>query len=343
MPMLTESDICKLLSSLLPSGRRNECFQSDAEIFVLDGKQCLFTTDEFCSEDHFPEDDAFALGWNIAAGAISDILACGGKPLFYAHALTVSKAWDRPFVEQFGQGVAAVLRETAVGFLGGDCGRAGSWRCTPSVIGVCEGKPVLRTGAQPGALLYITGPLGAGNLEAALRLYSAAMPAHKPTSRRLHIRSKESGLVRRYATACTDTSDGLLVSLDALADVNACGYSVEDPPILHEASAFCATTGLSPLLILCGECGEYELLFTVPPHSREELESEAMEQGCKVQLIGRITASGRRIREGNESVTFTRAGVRARDYEDHQSYLDALARQLGIAVYWPHPQHGNIR
>ncbi len=337
--MMTEHDICELLSALLPSGRSNQCFQSDAEVFVLDGKRYLFTTDEFCAEDHFRERDAFVLGWNVAAGAISDIFACGGKPLFYAHALTVGPNWERVFVEGFGKGVAAVLHETGVGFLGGDCGRAEAWRCTVSVIGACEGKPVLRTGARPGDILYITGPLGGGNLEAAMRLGSAASATHSAAPLRLPIRSRDSGLVRRYATACIDTSDGLIVSLDTLAEVNACGYSVADAPILPAACAFCESTGLSRLLILCGECGEYELLFTVPPHSRESLETEAAELGCQIKAIGSITTTGRTLRDGEVSVTLSEAAIRARDYEHQQAYLSALARQLGLGGDWPHSRH----
>ena len=51
--MMSEHDICELLSSLLPSGRLNRSFESDAEVLDFEGRPCLFTTDEFSAEDLF--------------------------------------------------------------------------------------------------------------------------------------------------------------------------------------------------------------------------------------------------------------------------------------------------
>ena len=149
--MISEKAICELFSSMLPSGRANDCFESDAEIISLNGApNGLFTTDEFSAEDLFRENDPYLLGWNIAAGAISDILACGGVPLYYAHALTVDPRWDADYLRGLGTGVRDVLQATGARFIGGDCGRFEVWRCTVSVIGWCEGAPVRRRGARPG-------------------------------------------------------------------------------------------------------------------------------------------------------------------------------------------------
>ena len=157
--MISEKAICELFSSMLPSGRANDCFESDAEIISLNGTpNGLFTTDEFSAEDLFRENDPYLLGWNIAAGAISDILACGGVPLYYAHALTVDPRWDAAYLRGLGTGVRDVLKATGARFIGGDCGRSEVWRCTVSVIGWCEGAPVRRRGARPGDLdLFVRG------------------------------------------------------------------------------------------------------------------------------------------------------------------------------------------
>jgi len=59
----------------------------------------------------------------VAAGAISDISACDGVPLFYGHSMVVSKAWDDVYIKKFSQGVADVLKETETAFIGGDLGK----------------------------------------------------------------------------------------------------------------------------------------------------------------------------------------------------------------------------
>jgi thiamine-monophosphate kinase len=338
--MVSEKKICQLFSSLLPRGRVNDCFESDSEIFVLNGTQYLFTTDEFCAEDLFREEDPFLLGWNIAAGAISDIFACGGRPLFYAHSLTVSEAWDAEFLESFGRGVGAVLEKTGAGFLGCDCGRSPLWRCTASVIGSCDGSPIRRCGARSGDLVYVTGPLGAGNLEAALRLYHRKLPPDAPAVVQFPLRYKESCLVRRFASACMDTSDGLWASLNTLAELNHCGYAVADIPRVPAATALCASLGFPPLLLLFGECGEYELLFTVHPEHQSELEAEAGANGCSLYRLGEMTASGRSLQDGDRVLNLDNFNLQARDFEDPYSYLTVLAKQLGLTLDWPRPTPG---
>jgi len=338
--MISEREICQSLSAILPRGRVNDCFESDSEIFVLNGTPCLFSTDEFCAEDLFQEEDPFLLGWNIAAGAISDIFACGGKPLFYAHSLTVNEAWTAGFVKEFGRGVAAVLTATGTGFIGGDCGRSPLWRCTVSVIGSCEGKPVLRRGARPGDLVYVTGPLGAGNLGAALRLSGVQSHQTGQFALQLPLRDKESTLVRRFASACMDTSDGLWTSLNTLAGLNECGYAVEEIPLVPASVSFCTRMGIPPLLLLFGECGEYELVFTIRPERQRELEEEAGRVGCSLYHLGRMTGGGRSLREGDNTLNLNGLNLQARDFESPQAYLTALANELGIKLSWPGPASG---
>ena len=146
--MLAEKESSKSMDRMLPQGRLNRCNESDCEIIDLDGKTYLYTTDEFSAEDRFCEHDPRLLGWNIAAGALSDIYACGGSPVYYAHSLTVPKTWDRKYVEGLAGGVAEALRKSGALFIGGDCGQSQTWRCCASVIGSCPDAPLTRVGAS---------------------------------------------------------------------------------------------------------------------------------------------------------------------------------------------------
>ncbi len=352
---LSEHAICELLSGRLPSGRLNQCFESDAEVIVLNGGQCLFTMDEFSGEDLFREGDARLLGWNIAVGAISDIYACGGRPLYYAHALTVNERWDGRYVGGFGEGVRDVLEATGARFIGGDCGRSRLWRCTVSVLGACDGTPILRRGAAPGDGIYLSGQVGAGNLEAALRLAEAgaapgqglALPAAALAGNpnggpaaswkldwvmRLPVRRQESMLVKKFASACIDTSDGVWAGLNALGDLNGCGYAVADLPYLEAGLDFCGRLSRPRSLLFLGECGEYELLFTVRPEREEPLMAAAREQGCRLHRLGSMTAGPRSLREEGRTTDLASWHIRARDYATPEEYLEALVDGLGRAA-----------
>jgi thiamine-monophosphate kinase len=341
--VIREKTICEVLSSMLPSGRLNHCFESDAEVISLNGKaNCLFTTDEFSAEDLFGESDPRLLGWNVAAGAISDILACGGTPLFYAHALTVDSRWDENYLRGFGAGVREVLEATGARFIGGDCGRSEFWRCTGSVIGACEGTPISRRGAAPGDAIYLSGHVGAGNLGAALRLFQHSIsPVAEPFAFRLPLRQAESVLLRRYASCCMDTSDGVCSALQTIADLNGCGYSISDLPYLPTALQFCHEASIPVQSLFLGECGEYELLCTVRPDREEFFMGDAQRAGCAFHRLGIITESGRVLEGPGRAVDLTSWRFQARDFESPAKYVKAMVQWLGRsdAVY----ATGNLR
>ena len=327
--MISEKAICELLSDLLPTGRLNRCFESDAEIICVNGGPCLFSTDEFSAEDLFREADAYSLGWNIATGALSDILACGGQPLYYAHALTVSPLWEMEYLDRFGCGVRDVLNAAGARFIGGDCGRSPLWRCTASVIGSCEGPPVRRRGAASGDLIYLSGRIGAGNLEAALKLRAEVVPAwaHSLVNR-FALRLPESAIMRRHASACIDTSDGVWSGLNCLGDLNGCGYEVADLPYHPAAVRVCEAVALPRIVLFLGECGEYELLFTVRPELEGSLLAEARETGCTFHRLGRVTPGERRLRQDGREFDLGSLRIQARDYETPQRYFQDLSRWL---------------
>ena len=327
--MISEKAIGDLLSSMLPSGRLNPHFESDAELIRLGDCRYLFTTDEFSAEDQFREDDPYSLGWNIAVGGISDIFACGGVPLYYAHALTVGPRWDAEYLAQFGGGVREVLDATGARFIGGDCGRSPLWRCTVSVIGSCAGAAVGRRGAAPGHRLYLSGPVGAGNFEAALTLgAAAAIPGAAATKNRFALRGPVSALMKPFASACLDTSDGVCAALNTLADINQCGYAVADLPYLETGLRFCEKAGWPRTLLFLGECGEYELLFTVPPDQEPAFLAEARKTGCHCCRLGQMTPAGRTLMEDGRELDLASLHLQARDYATPQRYLADLVQWL---------------
>jgi thiamine-monophosphate kinase len=320
-----EQEIINLLSSLLPQGRNNLVHESDCEIITLGRQPYLFTTDEFSGEDRFIETNGSLLGWNIAAGALSDIYACGGTPLYYAHALTVGNSWQLPFIREFGKGVAEALTASGARSIGGDCGRAQAWRCTSSVIGTCEGRPLTRKGARPGHALYLTGRIGLGNMQAALSLIPIKnAPVPGLSGMKFHLRMKESALIKRHASSCIDTSDGVFKALSILADLNRCGFAVEKLPF-NRAAALLAQAALLPrIMLFFGECGEYELLCTIPPDREQRFLSEAREQHLRLFRLGTMQKQGRYVTEGATIFDLSTLDLEARNVTDTREYLKAL-------------------
>ncbi len=315
-------------------GHLNRFFESDAEVLEPGPGKLLFTADEFSAEDLFPEDDPWLLGWNLACCTISDVLASGGDALYYAHALTLSASWDRDYISRFSRGIADALEKAGAGFIGGDLGSASSWKYT----GICLGsasRPLTRRGARPGDGIFMTGEVGAGNLMAARSLFAGHLPpqgAMPASGTRMPLRAAESKVVRTYAGCCIDTSDGVLNALNAIAEINGTGYTVSDLPYLPEGLVAMNRIGRRKTFLFAGECGEYELLFTLGRDREEDFLREARAASLQFAYLGRVTETpDRLLLEDGKWLKFNDFNISARGYGHLEDYLNDLTNYIDHA------------
>ncbi len=306
-------------------------FSTDAERFQCAGKEFLFTTDEFSDEDLFRDHDLSVLGWNLAVATISDIYAAGGTPLFFGHSVSVPPGWTNVQVSDLSNGIVTCLKQSGVSFIGGDLGFSERWHYTGIVLGEVQ-QPLSRLGARAGDSIYITGTIGKGNLEAALKLYSSH-PALKHLLDRFTIRfplrKAESELIRNFAHCCIDTSDGMLRALQTIAELNRVGFVVSNLPYCPAGLFATRLLGKPNELLFMGESGEYELLFTVSPEMEPELLRETEQKKLVFHKIGHITGSpDLLLEEKGRTLDLQKFRFCARDYPDVGSYLDKLVKTL---------------
>ncbi|KPJ89447.1 MAG: hypothetical protein AMS17_01940 [Spirochaetes bacterium DG_61] len=324
-----EKRLIKIINDTLPANpfSLNKCFESDAEVIMMNGKSFLFSTDGFSSEDMLCENDPFSLGWNMAVGAMSDILACGGTPLFYAHDMSVCSTWDDMFIKRLSQGVSEALKASKAMFIGGDFGKTREWKYTACVIGRLDEKPLLRKGAMDGDSIYISGKVGAGNFNAALNIYAnerRRTGVSKIISSKFYLRLSESALLREYASCCIDTSDGVFNALNIISELNGRGYCIEDLPYIKKGILLAKILSLPEILLFFGGCGEYELLFTIRQENEDEFMNQAKKRGLKFYRLGRIT-SGNPMRkiviENGKSFDISNVQIDPRGFDSVKEYL----------------------
>ena len=332
--MNREKKLAKLISNMMPPNRErlSEPYESDAELIRVGKRKMLFTIDAYSAEDMFREGEPETMGWNMAVGAISDILACGGKPLFYSHAITASPDWSEAYIEKLSRGVAAALKQSGAAFTGGDFGKSDSWKYTAAVIGEPTGKVISRRGAKPGDAIFLTGKVGAGNLEAALNLYAGKGHIRKMArviKNRFHLRLREARVINRYARCCIDTSDGVFKALNHLCEENGTGYLIDNLPYLTKGTMLTKLLSLPRSLLFVGECGEYELLFTVRARREAEFLASSKKNGFVMHRIGSVTAEGRTLVENERRIDLGKVSFSARDFDDVREYLRALVKLVG--------------
>ena len=134
---------------------------------------------------------------------------------------------------------------------------------------------------------------------------------------------KSLKLIHPLASACIDTSDGIFQSLESLAEASGVGYHILQIPLIHGSQLIARMLGIPAEMLYLGECGEYELLFTIPQQQAHLLEREAKKQGLRFFCIGEIKPSGQKIihtLDGN-SMEMENTPGRARDAGDIRIWL----------------------
>lgn len=177
-----------------------------------DGLDTLVTTDLLIEDRHFLLSDVspYELGWKSAAVNISDIAAMGGRPT--ASFLSIALPGDmdvQPWVERFITGFRELSARFGVPLLGGDTSASpDKLFINVTVLGECpHGRAVMRSGALPGDLVCVTGPLGdaAGGLK--LILERASLERRSPEEHTGD--TPEAVLVRRHYLPMPRVEEGM--------------------------------------------------------------------------------------------------------------------------------------
>jgi thiamine-monophosphate kinase len=254
------------------------------------GHEALLTTDFSLEGVHFRREwhPAESVGHRCLARGLSDIAAMGGKPMAAFLSLALPKSLPQKWVDEFLRGFLALAGKFGVPLAGGDIAQSPAGVLADIVmLGlVPKGTAVLRSGAQPGDFLYVTGELG-GSAAVLSRLSAGSL--ERPDPRRYPARFFPTPRIaagralreRKLAAAMIDISDGLSTDLRHICDESGVGARIyaEKVPVAPEAANLSfALNG--------GE--DYELLFA----SRRKIPARIA--GVQISRIGEVTG-GRRI------------------------------------------------
>jgi thiamine-monophosphate kinase len=138
----------------------------DASVIAqLAGRALVVTTDLLAEGIDFYRNATppRLLGHKALAVSLSDIAAMGARPLWSLVSIGLpSEIWDQNFKDEFFAGYLALADEYGVALAGGDVSRTIEQIVIDSILlgEVSSGAAVLRSTAQPGDQIYVTGALG---------------------------------------------------------------------------------------------------------------------------------------------------------------------------------------
>jgi len=223
---------------------------------VLPGGLCV-TTDAVVEGVHFvrPPFTLEDVGHKALAVNLSDLASMGAKPAWWLCALGLPDGFSEADAAELAAGMLPLAKQHRLQLAGGNVTKTPVLTVTLTLAGHAK-RPLLRTGAKAGDLVYVAGVLGE-----AVKLDSAAQRRPTPLV-------AEGQLAARYASAAIDVSDGVLLDLGRVLDASRVGAEIHGVP---------EQTG-----------EDYALLLAVPAKKAKALE-RAWKSRAPLRCIGTFT------------------------------------------------------
>ena len=268
------------------------------------GMQLAVSSDMLVEGRHFLSTVApQRLGHKALAVNLSDLAACGARPLAFTLALAMPRA-DAGFLEPFSQGLLALADAQGCDLVGGDTTQGPLTICITAFGEVPAGQALLRSGALAGDDVYVSGTVGDARLALEVFRGTLALPgdAFDAVRGAMEMPTPRVALglaLRGVATSAIDISDGLLGDLAHSLRASRVGARIEVDAVPRSATLREQPKHWQRICTLAGG-DDYELLFTAPARLAAEVVAAGVAGGCGVTRIGRVEAApGLRLVDAN--------------------------------------------
>jgi len=262
------------------------------------GEEYVLKTDAIVEGVHFRSDDPPAqIAQKLLRVNLSDLAAKGAVPVGYLLVTCLPQSCGEVWLGEFAKGLAADQKRFGIKLYGGDStATPGPATLSVAAFGkVKRGKAILRSGAKPGDLVYVSGTLGDAAL--GLAVLKGELAALKPEARDFLIRRyrlpeprlKLGRALAGLAHAAADISDGVVADLGHVCTASKLGATIE-AKLLPLSKAARAAISAEPERIFAALCfgDDYELVFAVPEKSEKRIAALSRKLGIPLTRIGRF-------------------------------------------------------
>jgi thiamine-monophosphate kinase len=265
-----------------------------ALVDVPEGLQLVLAKDAIVAGVHFLSDDPPDLiAGKLLRVNLSDLAAMGADPLGYLTVIArppdITDAWLRRFTS----GLIADQQRFGCHLLGGDTtSTSGPLTLSLTIVGtVPRGQALLRSGAQAGDDVWVSGTLGDAALGLRV-LRGLAVTEDEALILVDRYRTPRPRLalgraLRGLATAAIDVSDGLVADLGHICVASGVSATV-DVTRLPLSLVGRGVPGAREAALTGGD--DYELLFTAPVERRAEIERLGGQHEHGLARIGSVAA-----------------------------------------------------
>ncbi|MGL4995185.1 MAG: thiamine-phosphate kinase, partial [Deefgea sp.] len=266
-----------------------------ALISVSAGHQLAVSVDMLVAGRHFFADaDPERLGHKCLAVNLSDMAAMGAKPTWFTLSLALPEM-NEAWLAAFSRGLFGLADQHGVSLIGGDTTR-GPLSISIQIAGeVPKGRALLRSGAQIGDDIWVSGPLGAAAAAVMYRTGRVALPHDiaRCCDLRLDLPQPRVALglaLRELANSALDISDGLMGDLAHICEQSKCTAIIDFNKVPQAIELKYLSADLSCEAALAGG-DDYELCFTAQIVHRTAIESLGVSSNSPLYRVGRIVTS----------------------------------------------------
>ena len=229
--------------------------------------ELVISTDTLVADVHFLSNwDPYAIAYKAVMVNISDIAAMAATPRWASLALTIPHL-QQHWLDRFSLGLHTALNQYNIALIGGDTTH-GPLTITLTMHGlVPDGQHITRNGARNSDIILVSGELGA-----------AAMAVMLPQNNNIELLNKLQRpvprtdlilILREYATAAIDISDGLSADLKHICQASVVGAHLNSSAIpMHPLIRTLPPKQALELALTGGD--DYELCFTIPASKMQE-------------------------------------------------------------------------
>lgn len=193
----------------------------DAAVVLASNKKLVATVDMAVEDIHFKREwsTPFQIGAKLTTANLADIFAMGATPKYLLVAAAITEVNNSQTVSELAKGIRSVADKFEVAVIGGDLSRAEKMSLSITALGEISEKPITRSGAKVGDIVYVSALPGLSAAGLAILTRGLDRPRYVVEA---HLNPKLSAPNKliQVATSMCDISDGLVTDASHIASAS---------------------------------------------------------------------------------------------------------------------------
>ena len=193
----------------------------DAAVILASNKKLVATVDMAVEDIHFKRgwSTPFQIGAKLTTANLADIFAMGATPKYLLVAAAITEVNNSQMVSELATGIRSVADKYEVAVIGGDLSRAEKMSLSITALGEISEKPITRSGAKVGDIVYVSALPGLSAAGLAILTRGLDRPRYVVEAH-LNPKLNAPDKLIQVATSMCDISDGLVTDASHIASAS---------------------------------------------------------------------------------------------------------------------------